>query len=386
MKTRLRNQDGLTLVELLVTMVIFLLTITAASNVFTGILTQFKQQSKIAETNIEGIIGLQMLKADIEQAGFGLPWNMGGATYNEAVNDGTTPWDDTQFNDSTANPPRPIVFGDGGTIANPPLNGSDVLVTKATSVGIARAAQRWTYITNAGANNNPPMIWTPDTQYENPQIAPTRDNVIAIKPMAGSRERELVSGGGAFFTAFHTSLGSFDNNFEPVAYSYETHLLYGVNDGSGALRMPFNRADYYVRRPAAGMPVQCSSDGGTGILYKATLSHANGQFPIEYPLLDCVREMQIVFGRDTDNDGDSDAFGPLPATLTAEEVRAQLKEVRIYILAQEGQRDIAYTSPATITATDPDVGAVINFDAAAADLRNFRWKVYTIMAKPYSMK
>jgi hypothetical protein len=72
--------------------------------------------------------------------------------------------------------------------------------------------------------------------------------------------------------------------------------------------------------------------------------------------------------------------------LTAEEVRAQLKEVRIYILAQEGQRDLSYTSPATITATDPDIGVVINFDAAAADLRNFRWKVYTITAKPYSMK
>jgi hypothetical protein len=95
-----------------------------------------------------------------------------------------------------------------------------------------------------------------------------------------------------------------------------------------------------------------------------------------------------VFGRDTDADGDSDNFGPLPA-LTAEDTRNQLKEVRIYILAHEGQRDPSYTSPATITAIDPDIGVgtpVINFDAAAAGLRNFRWKVYTIVAKPYSMR
>jgi hypothetical protein len=60
--------------------------------------------------------------------------------------------------------------------------------------------------------------------------------------------------------------------------------------------------------------------------------------------------------------------------------------VRIYILAHEGQRDATYTSPAFITAVDPDVGTTINFDAATAGLQNFRWKVYTIIAKPYSMR
>lgn len=383
MKTVLRKQDGFTLTELLVTMVVFVMAIMAAANIFTGILGPVKQQSKIAETNIEGLIGLQMLRADIEQAGFGLPWNLGSATYLEAVNSATT-WDDALFNDAPANPPRPIVFGDGGVIANPPLNGSDVLVVKATSVGTARAAQRWTYITNAGAANNPAVRWTPDTQNENPE---TGDSIIAIEPVSGSRLRELVSSGGAFFTTFNTAQAyasppTLPAGFQPTLGTNKTHLLYGV--GTGALRMPFNRADYYVARPGAGMPTQCSNDAGTGILYKATVNHDDGQL-FQMPLLDCVREMQVVFGRDTDGNGDSDTFGPLPA-LTAEETRTQLREIRIYILAHEGQRDLSYTSPSPITATDPNAGIVINFDAAAAGLLNFRWKVYTIVAKPYSMR
>jgi len=415
MKRVIRKQDGFTLTELLVTMVLFVIAIMAAANIFTSILGPIKQQTKIAESNIEGLIGLQMLKADIEQSGFGLPWNMGSATYLEAVNSGATDWDDTLFNDSTANPPRPIVFGDGGVIANPPVNNSDVLVVKATSVGTARAAQRWTYITNTGAANSPAMMWTPDTQNDNIE---NNDNVIVIKPVSGSRQRELVSSGATIFTKFTTAQAyatppTLTAAFLPVTGTYETHLFYGINPGTAGNpdpRMPFNRADYYVRRPGAGMPTQCSTDAGTGILYKATVNHGDdpmtaavevaGQLR-ELPLLDCVREMQVVVGLDMNDDGATGTFydqttlisteGATAATAnatlaSAEFIRNRLKEIRIYILAQEGQRDISYTSPSPITATDPDIGAVINFDAAAANLLNFHWKVYTIVAKLYNMR
>ena len=73
-----RSEAGFTMVELMVTMVVFVLAIAAASQIFTKLLTQFKQQSKIAETNIEGIVGLDLLRQDIEHAGLGLPWNITG--------------------------------------------------------------------------------------------------------------------------------------------------------------------------------------------------------------------------------------------------------------------------------------------------------------------
>jgi len=57
----IKREDGFTLVELMITMVVFVFFIAAASNVFTGLRTQFKQQIKLAETNIEGIGGLEIL-------------------------------------------------------------------------------------------------------------------------------------------------------------------------------------------------------------------------------------------------------------------------------------------------------------------------------------
>ncbi len=88
-KRMIRREAGFTLIELLITMVIFILVIAAGSQIFTGLLTQFKQQSKIAETNIEGIVGLEILRQDIEHAGYGLPWVIPtGVTYSEASSHG----------------------------------------------------------------------------------------------------------------------------------------------------------------------------------------------------------------------------------------------------------------------------------------------------------
>ena len=79
-----RREEGFTLVELMITMVVFVLVIAAASQVFTSLLTQFKQQNKMAETHIEGAVGLGILRHDLEHAGYGLPWNMNGIVYAEA--------------------------------------------------------------------------------------------------------------------------------------------------------------------------------------------------------------------------------------------------------------------------------------------------------------
>ena len=67
----INRQDGFTMTELLITMTIFVFAIAAISNIFVPLLTQFKQQSRLAETQIEGAVGLDILRRDLEQAGFG---------------------------------------------------------------------------------------------------------------------------------------------------------------------------------------------------------------------------------------------------------------------------------------------------------------------------
>ncbi len=384
----IRSQRGFTLVELMVTMIVFLLTITAAANIFSSLLNQFKQQSKIAETNLEGLIGLQMMRSDIEQAGYGLPYDLGGISYTgEAVNDAKTTYDDTLFNDGTANPPRAVVIGNNigfNNAAVTPDPQSDVLVIKATNLGTSAAATKWAYVSNRGPLNNTIQPWNnadgvkiPDENLQN------GDQVIVLNPIAGGTQRVLVTSGATFSTTFDSSAGAFASAFQPVENSFETYLIYGISP-TAAPRMPFNRADFYIRTPTT-MPTRCAPT--TGVLYKALINHANGSLG-ELPLLDCVAAMQVVMGLDTNNDGVPNSFVPDLAGLTAEDIRNQLKDIRVYILAQEGQRDTSYTSPSPITADDPNLGSsVITFTIPAGDPRsNYRWKVYTMIIKPYNLR
>lgn len=379
----IKSQQGFSLVELLITMVIFAFVIVAASNIFIGVLSQFKQQSKIAETNIEGVIGLQMLKADIEQAGYGLPYDINSATYAEAsgADAATVGFNGTAYNDSGApgNPPRGLLIGDRLTMTAT----SDVLVVKATNIAINDTAQKWAFISNNGAANtittwnNAAGVAIAD---ENLRSTNPIDNVTVIGSLAGRSQKTLVTG-GAFFTQFN----NVDTPaFAPPSGSYETYLVYGITPSGTTPIMPFNRADYYVRTPGT-MPTQCAL--GTGILYKGTINHtALGGNHSELPLLDCVAAMKVVLARDTNADGivDNYTFNTTwPVGTTAADIRAQLKEIRIYILLHEGQRDPSYQSPATITIADPDAGNLLVY---AVPDQSFRWKIYTMVITPYNLR
>jgi prepilin-type N-terminal cleavage/methylation domain-containing protein len=426
----IRKQDGFSLVELLVALVIFSFVIAAATGMFIPLVYQFKQQSKIAETNIEGIVGLEILRADLEHAGFGLPWYFpddpaNAFTYTEATvapaNSGTST---ITYNDSPNTfPPRPVVAGDNLSLAttvngNTGITGivhgtdagSDYLVIKATGVSGTITAQKWTYITN---ENEPKPRTLGSSSYD---LTPTQDRVIVIKPkVSDTRLRELVMDGSTFFTTY--SATAFPANFSP-ARPAETYLIYGVDPSD--LTRPFNRADYYVGYPAA-LPQRCAV--GTGILYKAVLQ-ADGTFPAvrTTQLLDCVADMQVVLGFDMDLDGIIGTYSNADGTTVADagnitgqnegkssgevqnilrshsdlaDYRSCLQEVRVYILAHEGQKDPNYTYPNSnviIGPTKPDdpaslyltkqVGRAFDFTKSGiADWQNYRWKLYTVVVK-----
>jgi prepilin-type N-terminal cleavage/methylation domain-containing protein len=405
-----RTQHGFTLVELMITMVVFMMAAIAASNIFAGILNQFKQQTKIAETNIEGVIGLQMFRTDLEQAGYGLPFDLDGATYEEAFSSETTPYGNpADFNDATdtaSNPPRAVQAGD-----NLGLNGSDVLVIKATNIGVNAPSQKWAYRTNTDSSVVR-KVWTDaDGSSINAENFAERDRVIVLRPVVGSRQQVLVSSGGNFFARFDQL-----DWFEPPVSENETHIIYGIKiQGSPVVnpKMPFNRADFYVRRPTANMPQRCARGStqsrGTGILYKGLLNHgasgASGQFDY-LPLLDCVLDMQVVFGLDMDEDGADDTYTDpsahhydssiedisgteiLETFADAALLRNRLRQIRIYILAQEGQMDTSYTYPnPAVQIIDRDLGLIKTFDLSfIQNWSNYRWKLYTMVVTPYNLR
>jgi len=408
----IKREDGFTLTELMITMVVFVFVMAMSSQIFVGLLTQFKQQSRIAESNIEGIIGLDLMRRDIEHAGYGLPWALGDAVYSEAEVVGETPWVDRDFNDGPpTNPQRGICANtdcpnalplscNPAECSNPPAGirsgneaagsmngGSDVIIIKATNVATNAASTKWTHL----FTGNKVTEWVPSAErFDN------NDRVIVINPR--NRVLKLAAAGG-FYTSYDTSTDPdslADGNFAPLD-TVEIDVAYGISVVNP--RMPFNRADFYVRKPTA-MPSRCAignpssnADKGTGILYKGTVNHADGMLT-ELPLLDCVANMQVVYGMDNDENGSIDVYVSDISALTAQQIRNRVKEVQIYILAHEGQKDPNFTYDKFIDAPDNTkirVGQAGGLGrdvlmTTIKDYKNYRWKIYTMVIKPTSLR
>lgn len=357
---------GFTLVEMLLVIAIIGFVLVGTSDMFIGMLRTHRQQSRITETNIEGIIGLELLRQDLEKAGYGLPWN-GTFNYLEKATD------TLNLNDAPSNPPRGIVGKNNVTGVTGILPHTDYFAIKAADIATNSACGKWTFLLESGGTSTVTW-WTPSSE----NLSPT-DRIIVISP--GSPDsptaRTLISGS----TQFNNAVA-----FQAPVSGPETRIIYGI-DKDNNLRMPFNRADYFVMQPASSqMPQRCAP--GTGILYKAVLNQSNGEYSY-MPLLDCVADMQVIFRATSASDSGNlttiDYYEDISDTsiFDAPGIRDRIKEVRAYILAHEGQRDTAYEHPrSTEHVGDLGYGRDFVFSAAGiTDWQNYRWKIYTLVVQ-----
>jgi hypothetical protein len=354
-----RGERAFSILELTIAMAIVMLVLFAAINFFIVSVKQYKVQTKITETNLEGILGLEILRKDIESMGYGLPWNnLTGFTEVAAG-----PAALLALNDSP-NAPRAVVSIDCAAFT---VNNSDYLVVKSARLGSVAAAGKWTNLTQG----NVKRTWTPAS--ENLQ---NTDYVIVLAVGSTDANRRSLVNPGTFYTQFNNTAGYVPT--EP----YSANIVYGIDNVATGLVRPFNRADYFIDNTA--VPQRCAP--GTGVLVKAVVAQdVAGSRSNLLPLLDCVADMKVVFGLDNNANGVVDPgewVSVIPSGLTAADIRAQLLDVRLSILAQEGQRDDSWTTPTnTIFVGSEGVGRI--FDVSA--LRNYRWKTYSIAVKPMSL-
>ncbi len=362
-----KHENGFSFLELLIVMVIMGLVLAAVSDMVVGLLRGYKQQSKIAETNIEGIIGLELLRRDIESAGYGLPWVIpSGTTYQEAVNATAL-----AYNDSSANAPRALLSGFDGS-------GRAYLAVKAINLASNDVCTKWTLLTSGATITT--TTWAPAT--ENLSL---NDRVIVISPgSTTANSRSLVGPSGSTIAQLQMS------GVSAFADPNETRIVYGVApvDSTNPLRMPFNRADYYVSATLTP-PGRCAP--GTGVLVKSTVNQADGGLTT-VPLLDCVADMQVVTYLDTNADGSWDTRSnglPVAYATSAQIIRDQLEEVHVYILAHEGQRDTSYAHSTNPVLVGESTSLGRNFDfstSGIANWQNYRWKVYTLVVRPKNLR
>lgn len=409
----MRNNRGFTLVELIVAMGMFIVIMMIASNAFEHIIATSGQQVKSAESNIEGIVGLEMVRYEIEHAGYGLPWgfqNYSGAIKfkigSQEVNAGNEMakgLDSSAFN---AVRTRNIQAFTAGTSTKEVNNssvtnvngGPDYLVIRSTAAALSKTARKWTYVNYSSSDKSYLKMWNNPSD----DFAPY-DRIITLLSSftaTGREDKILLMDGDSFEVTLTANLSlPPGSNFKPADAS-QTVAAYGVREsessdfGTPMLRMPYNRTDFYVSRPATNVPQQCNLE--TGILYKAVASHTTGDLNSVYPLLDCVGDMQVEFEYDPDDDGNisyrqADNFSNV---LSATDIRDNLKKVRVYILAHEGKKDRSYTYPgdsiqvgdrARSITSGRTLSAADMTSLFGADWRNYRWKIYTIVTRPKNL-
>jgi len=234
---------------------------------------------------------------------------------------------------------------------------------------------KWTNITKTSDSYNIQMWNSPIEDFNDGDI------VICLN----ASNHRLVSKDGSFKVVFNRA--NFPSDFVPNTLNDE-FLIYGVNTNS-LLRMPFNRVDYYIDKSAV-LPPRCAKN--TGIFTRAIISHSDGSKTEQMPIMDCVADMQVIFMLDSDGDGIIDRYTDLlkdisGVDLDAEQIREQLKEVRVYLLSHEGQKDSGYKYPnSNITVGEFGAGRTFNLSTSGiTDWENYRWKIYRIAAQPNNL-
>jgi len=346
---------GFTLVELMITLVIVVIILAAIFSTHLRILKGFKSQTKIAETQMQHTIGLELLRYDIEMAGYGLPYSV-TMVYPEAASDASYTPNPSSFN---SNPPAAFSFSDNG---NTNANNSDVLVIRSAVANISETSKKWGYKDKDGVLHE-----------MGPAPFSNGERVIVLD--AVNNKSLIVLGGNKLFYKYNI-----DSLPTPTTNS-TIYLIYGI-DPDTDLRMPFNRVDYYLKRPTT-LPAKCSPN--SYVLYRAVINQGDGKRNETQPLLDCVMDFQVAFAEDANGDGAIDTWITDLSGLSASDIRTKIKEVRAFVIVQEGQRDPNYNAPNTITLGDTDTGTLSTFSPSGDDV-HYRWKVVKITVSPMNME
>ncbi len=412
----MNRQRGMTMVELLVSLAVVMVILCAVTTAYLKLLRTYRTQGRLAESYMANLTGMEMLRYDIEMAGFGLPASFAaGVTYSEANDNTVNYYNPADLNDSPNSPPRALVMLNPKPGNNVPAAtkssaySSDVLAIKSSAANINATSKKWSMITNAGAT---PTVKLWGVTALDPVMDFTTNDRFIVLDNNGVLQPASGPWGCYTFNASAANTGYYSNAAAIGSPSPQNvYYMYGLDNKTGTHIMPFNRVDYYLDKIAADFPSSCAAS--TYTLYRSTVNQADGTLN-KAPLVDCVRDFEVAFGLDA-----SSGAQPLvwqQTSPTAVQIQQQLREVRVFVLYQEGlgdssassgqgssnfrfsgvlnlgDQDIANSLGGNYTTNNPFkqlsssalTGALSSFTPTGADVQ-YRWKILEMAIKPMNL-
>lgn len=355
------GNKGFSMVELTIALATFSIIVGAIYYAYVSQVKDTAREYRLAESEMEFDIIKSIIGRDIFMAGYGL------ADDYSAVTGFTTP--------------RPAAATNGSSAP-------DTLTLMGTALGTkSRASQGWSYITSITGGVPSFATWNDSRESLQTNATVTKnDAVIIMEP----HTRKLLAQGGAWLFRYN---GTNADITTPVTASPGTSygaptvgtLAYGLQRADEPLATQPYYAVVYSLDAGSSNPKTCES--GTRSLLRAESSTSAAPTGGDR-VMACVLDFQVAFGLDSDDNGTVNQWdngGGTAAGYTVDTLKKRLKQIRVDLLVQEGNRDPLYTYPSeTIRVGE---GTSIGRDVIlSSEQRKYRWRLVTINVTPGNVR
>jgi prepilin-type N-terminal cleavage/methylation domain-containing protein len=357
----MKNRNGMSLIELLIVLAIFSIVMAGLYSAYQTVLRQGLKEYRLAESEVELQIGRSVLHRDMAMAGYGLADDYGGAFSPVAI---------------------------GAAEGTP-----DTLNLMGTALGReARSTQAWSYTQDTDATALASFRSTWDDPRE---ILKDGDEwVIYIEPNV--KRLLTVAPSTNQSTELSWLFPYPGSGTNPGPELEKGVLVYGLQKSTDTkATVPY----YTVTYTLGGTPPKVCAPGTQNL----TRSETRNNDTNPQPLLNCVLDFQVAFGLDSNGDEIIDCWdngGQTAATYNNTTRKERLKQVRAFVLVQEGSMDAGYTykNPQADPSTPTKVrvgdslltacggGGVGREVTIGADQLHYRWRVITVSVTPRNLR
>ncbi len=340
----MKRDKGLSIVELVITMFIVLLVLSGAYFTYTNLLKGFKQETISVETEIEKLVGTELLRLDLEHAGYGMG-------------------EDEPF--------FPIEWYEDASLGSyERYMESKKLIIRATLNNTNKKTYGWILFKCSSSS-----IPLKDSIVVDSRLDKTNNSIVLLD------DRKKIAS-----TSTDLKLTDECPN-EGVFLGFPIDRDYVNKVGKFDCRFQICHAVNYTF--STSNPLGDCNPNTKNLLREGK------------PILDCVADMKIQYWLDTNQDGKIDKVGSSPIELdndhlnetknndfvdldgdgkiTSPEIRKQLKLISVYLLMQDGKKDpeFVFDAPSGYVETQDNVKLRL-----PPDFQHYRWKVIKITVKP----